>query len=603
MNRLLLLVIWCVTTGALWAQETKPSGDKPTLAQLRLGHWIEAKGDLRDTVFVVSEVEVVEPADEEELIGTAVRVSGLDQRFELLGLRVDVTSETEWRDVSLDKLEGVRVKVQGRWKGGKLVAKEVSKRGEGRDRIAGRIDAIKGEAPQRVLEVMDFQLQLSGDTELDKPESLLEAKLAPERMVQRRTEVRRVDAEDYIPGSLQLSETLSFGALVDTKWTRESNRDLDETIGDQVDSPRAALRLQLLWLPTESTSVLVSPRVEYSAYLDENGEDDRGFNFKLNEVWMRQDDPWGYGAYLQVGRLDFDDDREWIWKRYLDAARVRWEKGYWNAEVSAMTLLDGDDSSDSDVRDEGTQSMYAQAGWDDGDRSVSLWVLDQRFSGVDPDPFAGDDPLDGRDWPIFFGARVLGEWIDDVDVWADLCIVRGYRDTIDIEGFGFDIGATWESAAFAPFYFTAGYAWGSGDDPATPDVNEAFRQTTWQRNNGKFGGVTSFRYYGEAMEPELSNLGILTLGVGTRIGRKNSLDLVWHTYQQDQAADFIRDSALDVDPDGISTDLGSEIDLIFGSKAIDGWDFELVYGRFAPGDAFADADATWMASAQVRYRF
>ncbi|MEY4773282.1 MAG: hypothetical protein RIT40_317, partial [Planctomycetota bacterium] len=48
---------------------------------------------------------------------------------------------------------------------------------------------------------------------------------------------------------------------------------------------------------------------------------------------------------------------------------------------------------------------------------------------------------------------------------------------------------------------------------------------------------------------------------------------------------------------------GSEIDLIFGSKAIDGWDFELVYGRFAPGDAFADADATWMASAQVRYRF
>ena len=35
-----------------------------------------------------------------------------------------------------------------------------------------------------------------------------------------------------------------------------------------------------------------------------------------------------------------------------------------------------------------------------------------------------------------------------------------------------------------------------------------------QRNRGKFNGVVSFRYYGEVLDPELTNLRILTLGIG-----------------------------------------------------------------------------------------
>lgn len=587
-----LLLLVC----APWAAAQSPSDLKP-------GHWIEAKGSLVDGVFVVSEFEVAEPEDDEELIGTASRASSLDMRFEVLGMRVDVAAETSWQDIAFDAVEGRRVKVQGRWKGGKFAADEVASRGEGRDRITGRVDAVHGTAPDLRLEVMDFDLRLTKDTKVSKPGMLLEAKLAPERKAQRRTEVGRVEADDFIPGSLKIGDTLSFGALLDTKWTRQANRDLDEALGDDIDSPRAALRLQLLWLPTASTSALVSPRVEYSNYIDENGPDDERTTFKLNEVWLRQDDLLGSGAWVQAGRLDFDDDREWIWKRYLDGARLRWERGGWNAEVGAMTLVDGDDSSSSDLRDEDTSSMYASFGWSDKDKSWTAWLLDQRFTGVDPSPRGGDADLDGRDWPFYFGVRVIGEWFKDFEGWLDLALVRGYRGDVDIEGSAIDIGATWEGSAIAPFYATAAWSWASGDDPSTPDVNEAFRQTGWQRNNGKFGGVTSFRYYGEAVDPELSNLGIFTLGVGARLGRKNSIDLVWHAYSQDRAANYIRDSSIDIDPDGVSTDLGTGMDLVFGSKAFDGWDFELVYSRFFPGDAFSGADALWLASAQVRYRF
>jgi len=593
-----MLAVFACALGAR-AQE----GAAPGLAGLKVGHWIEAKGALEDGVFVVSEVEVQEPADEEELIGLATRVKGLDQRFELLGLRVDVDARTKWTDVALDSLEGRRVKVEGRWKGGKLSAKEVSARGEGRDRVVGRVDAISGEAPRLELAVMDFKLRLAADAKLDKPEALASAKLAPEREVSRPDSIGRIDADDYIPGSVRLSDTLRLGALFDTKWTREVDRDLDSTEPDAIDSPRAALRLQLLWMPRDTTTLLVSPRLEWSAYLDEGGEDDEGFDFDLVEAWVRQDDPWGLGLQAQLGRLDFDDDREWIYKRYLDSARLRFERGGWHAEAAAMTLLDGDSDSDSDLRDESTDSIWASAGWADKDRSASVWVLDQRFTGVDPDPAGGEDELDGEDWPFFIGARVLGEWIEDVDLWADVAVVRGWRGDTDIEGFGFDVGATFEPDAIAPFYFSVGYAHGSGDDPETADVDEGFRQTGWQRNNGKLGGVTSFRYYGEAVEPEMSNLSIATAGIGARLGRKNSIDLVWHSYAQDQAADFLRDSAIDADPDGASRDIGTGVDLIFGSKAFDGWDFELVYGRFFPGAAFDGADDLWIASAQVRYRF
>ncbi len=578
-------------------------GAAPSISDLKVGHWIEAKGTLQAGVFVVSEIEVQEPADEEELIGCATRVKGLDQRFELLGMRVDIDSETKWSQIALDSLEGRRVKVEGRWKGGKLSANQVSARGDGRDRIVGRIDAIAGEAPRLELAVMDFRLRLADGATLDKPDAIGSAKLAPAREVTRPDSIGRIEADDYIPGSLRLSETLRLGALFDTKWTREVDRDLDSTEPDAIDSPRAALRLQLLWLPSDTTALLVSPRVEWSAYLDEGGDDSEGFDFDLVEVWVRQDDPWGLGLQAQLGRIDFDDDREWIYKRHLDSARLRWEGGGWHAEAAAMTLLDGDSDSDSDLRDESTDSLWASVGWSDEDRSASLWVLDQRFTGIDPDPADGEDPLDGEDWPFFIGARVLGEWIEDVDLWADAAVVRGWRGETDIEGFGFDIGATFEPDAVAPFYFTLGWAHGSGDDPATGDVDEGFRQSGWQRNNGKLGGVTSFRYYGEAIEPELSNLSIATVGVGMRLGRKNSLDLVWHSYTQDEASPFLRDTTIDEDPDGVSRDIGMGVDLIFGSKAFDGWDFELVYGRFFPGSAFDDAEDLWIASAQVRYRF
>jgi hypothetical protein len=150
---------------------------------------------------------------------------------------------------------------------------------------------------------------------------------------------------------------------------------------------------------------------------------------------------------------------------------------------------------------------------------------------------------------------------------------------------------------------SAGWAFGSGDDAGSSATDESYRQTGLERNNGKLGGVSSFRYYGEVFDPELSNLSVLTFGVGTRFTRDSSLDLVWHAYDQDSASAFLRRTDLKADPDGVHTHLGQEVDLILGLRDWHGSDFEFVAGWFDPGAAFVDQDEAWKLSFQWRFRF
>jgi alginate production protein len=107
------------------------------------------------------------------------------------------------------------------------------------------------------------------------------------------------------------------------------------------------------------------------------------------------------------------------------------------------------------------------------------------------------------------------------------------------------------------------------------------------------------------LEPNLSNLVILTGGVGIRPSANSSIDLVYHHYRQDDAADEILDSNLDEDPNGRSRRLGQVVDFVVGlrSKAPK-ISAKLVLGYFQPGNAFpSDADDAWFGGARLRYHF
>ena len=155
-----------------------------------------------------------------------------------------------------------------------------------------------------------------------------------------------------------------------------------------------------------------------------------------------------------------------------------------------------------------------------------------------------------------------------------------------ISGGGLDLGSTYQFDHPLKPSITFGFAFGSGDADSNDSIDTRFRQSGLEDNQGKFNGVTSFKYYGELVDPELSNLLIFTGGLGIRPTRKSSVDLVFHEYLQDQVSAKLKGWAIEAKPAGLSRRLGKEIDLITGYREIRDLDTKLILGYFIPEDAF-----------------
>ena len=164
-----------------------------------------------------------------------------------------------------------------------------------------------------------------------------------------------------------------------------------------------------------------------------------------------------------------------------------------------------------------------------------------------------------------------------------------------IHGWGFDLGATWETRLPGRPSLTLGYAMGSGDVRSdSPKVDDqksndhSFRQTGLQDNNDRFRGVDRFKYYGELLKPELSNLRIATAALGFPFLENSSVELIYHSYQQVDAAKFLRDATVRRQPAGRKRGIGHEVDLVIGIEEWENFEIELIVAAFRAGPAFGE---------------
>jgi hypothetical protein len=114
-----------------------------------------------------------------------------------------------------------------------------------------------------------------------------------------------------------------------------------------------------------------------------------------------------------------------------------------------------------------------------------------------------------------------------------------------------------------------------------------------QGNEAGFGGVERFPSYGILLDPELSNLGILTLGGGISLFSSSSLDLVYHYYRLAEPSFFLRDSSLEAALDGRHRDLGQAIDLVLAVEEWERYEFHVGLSAFRAGAAFGPDDGNW----------
>ncbi len=388
--------------------------------------------------------------------------------------------------------------------------------------------------------------------------------------------------------SFPITPRLSLGAKLEIGLLRRINRDLAYEKED--DRTRLESTLSLAAQLILHKNVLIFGEADLfdeRLFQDGKGRTSRVTEVQLDRLYILWEGLLFPFLDLQLGRQRFNDPREWLYDEKLDAVRLFFRKEPFDLELSMSTnLLDPDDA------EEEIQNYVVYATYLFGRKEkISLYGVAQR------------DPTEEERNPIFLGLLWRGKAIKDQKYWLEFASLSGQEGSTRLRGYGIDLGWTSLLDYSLEPSITFGYALGSGDPDLADSVDRNFQQTGLQDNQGKFNGVTKFKYYGELFEPELSNITIGTTGIGISPFQKGSLDIVYHYYSQVYRTDFLRDVGIRREPSGASRDLGHEVDLVIGIKITKNIQMDIFTAIFIPGKAFPDADRAYSQELKARISF
>jgi len=285
------------------------------------------------------------------------------------------------------------------------------------------------------------------------------------------------------------------------------------------------------------------------------------------------------GAALVVGRQRFRDPREWLFDEYLDAVRLY-------LTVTRPLVLEASY----------IPSLFPHPGekfdtWDD--LLIRARFIPDARNEVNVYWLERWDSSPRHRQPVYVGLSGSGRPTRWLRGWVEATLLRGEDKGRPQRAFALDVGTTLCTTGGVRPSVTLGYALGSGEEKRPGDpYSQEFRQTGYEDNSGRFGGVSSFKYYGEVLDPELANIEVMTAAAGIRMGYTASVDAVAHVYRQHRPKDELRAALLPQDPpDGSSRDLGREVDLVLGlTNLFRCVSFSYGFGVFQPGRALEATD-------------
>lgn len=367
--------------------------------------------------------------------------------------------------------------------------------------------------------------------------------------------------------------------------------DLDPDTEDDRWRIQPEARLEILHVPDDDLEVFASFEAGYDQERDE-GEWRAIERFEVRELYLLADDVLAKDFQLQIGRQDVEDGREWLYDARLDGVRVAYDHRAWRIEamwgreelVRANLLR-----SDGRARPVDAWLLHAEyevtKDWD-----LAAYAIKQNdLSSSDVDPFTMGLQSEGR-------TGALGHWLE-------LALQRGTAGARDIRSWAIDAGLIWHLPLPARPALFAGYARGSGGGDAA--VTREFRQTGLQDNEDRITGLANVRYYGEALDPDLSNLEIFTAGAGLRPSKATSLELIAHHYRQAARDDSdLRGSPISAELTGDDATIGTELDLALAARIGPRTALEAKLGWFMPGAGFPEASRdALLAKLRVVMRF
>ncbi len=578
-----------------------PDLDTPKdVEQVVPGMWVEVKGQVTGDG-QVSEVDEIEEApfeegfsaDKVELtapVPTDVTTDATS--FEILGERVAVDGDTEFETEErtvvprFPVVAGDWVRVKARVKpDGSLFARTI-RRMQPRDRfkVLGQVGAP---AEENSITVGSLAVQPSRETRVN----LLDDAIDDEPGSSDPLQTFLQDEQKAVVFSIRPTPDLMFGGQYMFRGRAEDERDLDRDRKRDKQIFQNEIKLDALWRFNEERSfVFLEGTFGIREQLRRERHEETTYQHRLSRAYVFHALTDVFA--VQAGRQDFDEEREWIYDEVLDGVRMHARDGPWSLELSMSAGREHELLEDRND----TEDTFNAIGLLRYHLNPSHFLSGYFVSRTD----ASDEEFN----PLVIGLRSWGRPRYGLRHWIELAAARGEHDSTPIDGYAIDTGVSYVVDAPLRPTLTLGVAYATGRIDNDGDT-VAFRQTGLQDNNAKFGGVTSFRYYGEVVDPELSNLVVTTMGAGIRPVRDFSIDVVFHTYHQDEASEDLGESDLDADPEGEHRYLGWEIDLVFGYRYKRWLNAELVLGRFEPDDAFDrdDQDAAHKVQFQLRAKF
>ncbi len=409
-----------------------------------------------------------------------------------------------------------------------------------------------------------------------------------------------------------LTPSLSAGGRVTFEYVFEKDFDLNHSISDDRNILNPELSLAFLYNPGKNVQMFLNLGLSGEVTFSEGGNrTDTSSQLLASQAYLTMkkelrgnlvstlQQPGGEGGTsvltLQIGRQRFNDEREWLFDEEMDAVRFSWaaRNALIELSVSRKGLFDGDLlGTEEDEMINNYCLVYKRYAFE---RRITMAAYG----------LIRESKIPGERNPRFLGLYTGGEVVNDLDYWLEIAGEGGKDGSKNIRGIGLDLGSTYQFDYPLRPSITFGFAFGSGDADSNDSIDRRFRQSGLEDNQGKFNGVTRFKYYGELTDPELSNLLIFTGGLGIRPTRKSSVDLVFHEYLQDHVSAKLKGWEIDAKPAGLSRRLGREIDLITGYREIRDLDTKLILGYFIPDDAFPQnaQQNSFLVNAEIRWSF
>jgi len=422
---------------------------------------------------------------------------------------------------------------------------------------------------------------------------------------------------------------LTIGGSFESLLNVEGDIAFDDT-ADDYRFINNSLSLEFFYEISESVSFFADGTLLYS-----KADSDWVSAAERNQTWLLFEEIYGSDIDIKIGAQYFYDERTWWWDNELDGISIEYWGEHWQAELALTQGLARRSTTEDfiDPAEENLSRLLSRVSWEHTeDHWLELFYILHNDHSVTENvgTIIASNKLDDTDADLrWFGIRSYGyqqaDGFGEFDYWLDTGYVDGDETFIStgnvagspaseivndvstavVQGWAFDLGLTWHTEFPLSPSFTIGYAVGSGKLDEQGAVDTAFQQTGIQSNSSYFTDVNYIAYYGEFLNPELSNLKILTLGISIPLLNNTALDLVYHRYDQYVQADFLRNAGLDIDPSGNSKDIGMEVDLVFRALEFIHWEYGITAAFFRAGDAF-DTDSGEMATSlsfDLRYNF